>query len=54
MSEAGLLLLFVSAALAVLEAHVPTHGAIGAAAVAALAAGLALVFAGAGVSTRSR
>jgi membrane-bound ClpP family serine protease len=51
MSEAGLLLLCVSAALAVLEAHVPTHGAIGAAAVAAMAAGLALVVAGAGVGT---
>jgi len=49
MSEAGLLLLFVSAALAVAEAHVPTHGALGAAAVAALAAGLGLVVAGAGV-----
>jgi membrane-bound serine protease (ClpP class) len=48
MSEAGLLLLCVSAALAVAEAHVPSHGALGAAAVAALAAGLALVVAGTG------
>ena len=51
MSEIGLLLLFVSAALAVAEAHVPTHGALGAAAVAAMAAGIALVFAGAGAAT---
>jgi membrane-bound serine protease (ClpP class) len=48
MSEIGLLLLLVSAALAVAEAHVPTHGALGAAAVAALAVGLALVVTGAG------
>jgi membrane-bound ClpP family serine protease len=51
MSEIGLLLLFVSAALAVAEAHVPTHGALGSAAVASLAAGIALVIAGAGVGT---
>ena len=51
MSEAGLLLLLVSAALAVAEAHVPSHGTLGAAAVAAMAAGLALVVAGAGVGT---
>src|SRR5688572_18961020 len=48
MSEIGLALLVVGAALAVLEAHVPTHGALGSAAVAAVAAGLALVLAGAG------
>ena len=48
MSELGLLLMVVSAALAVAEAHVPSHGALGTAAVTALAAGLALVFAGAG------
>ena len=35
MSEIGLFLLLVSAALAVAEAHVPTHGALGAAATAA-------------------
>ena len=48
MSELGLLLVVVSAALAVVEAHVPTHGALGATAVAAGAAGLALLMAGAG------
>ena len=48
MSEIGLLLLFVSAALAVAEAHVPSHGALGGAAVASLAAGMALVISGAG------
>ena len=50
MSEIGLFLLVVSAALAVAEAHVPTHGALGAAAVATLAAGVALVAGGAGTS----
>ena len=49
MSEIGLFLLVVSAALAVAEAHVPTHGALGGAAVVSLAAGIALVIAGAGV-----
>jgi membrane-bound ClpP family serine protease len=48
MSEIGLVLLLVSAALAVAEAHVPTHGALGGAAVACLAAGIALVISGAG------
>jgi membrane-bound serine protease (ClpP class) len=48
MSQLGLLLLVVGAALAVMEAHVPTHGALGSAAVAAAAAGLALVVGGAG------
>jgi membrane-bound serine protease (ClpP class) len=48
MSEIGLVLLVVGAALAVVEAHVPTHGALGSGAVAAIAAGLALVLAGAG------
>jgi len=50
MSEIGLFLLLVSAALAVAEAHVPTHGALGAASVASLAAGISLVAAGAGSS----
>ena len=50
MSEIGLFLLLVSIALAVAEAHVPTHGALGAAAVASLAAGIALVVGGAGTS----
>jgi membrane-bound ClpP family serine protease len=48
MSELGLVLLFLGAALAVLEAHVPTHGALGSVAVAAAATGLALVIGGAG------
>src|SRR3954447_11018474 len=48
MSELGLLLLVVGAALAVLEAHVPTHGALGGTAVVAAAGGLALMVAGAG------
>jgi membrane-bound ClpP family serine protease len=48
MSQLGLLLLVVGAALAVVEAHVPTHGALGSVAVAALAAGVAFVLAGAG------
>jgi membrane-bound ClpP family serine protease len=49
MAEIGLLLLLVGAALAVAEAHVPTHGALGTAAVAAMATGLGLVVGGAGV-----
>ena len=48
MSQLGLLLLILGAALAVVEAHVPTHGALGSAAVAAAATGLALVVGGAG------
>ena len=50
MSQIGLVLLLVSAALAVAEAHVPSHGALGAASVAAMAAGLALVVSGAGAA----
>jgi membrane-bound ClpP family serine protease len=49
MSEFGLVLLLLGAALAVVEAHVPTHGALGAAAVAAAATGAALVIGGAGL-----
>ena len=49
MSELGLVLLLIGAALAVAEAHVPSFGALGAGAVAALAAGAALVIAGAGL-----
>jgi membrane-bound ClpP family serine protease len=41
-------LLVLGAALAVVEAHVPTHGALGVAGVAAMATGLALVISGAG------
>jgi membrane-bound serine protease (ClpP class) len=48
MSQLGLLLLFLGAALAVVEAHVPTHGALGSVAVAAGATGVALVVGGAG------
>jgi len=49
MSEFGLVLLIVGAALAVAEAHVPTHGAMGAAAIASAATGVALMIAGAGL-----
>ena len=48
MSEFGLILLVLGAALAVVEAHVPTHGALGSVAVAAVATGLAFVIADAG------
>jgi membrane-bound serine protease (ClpP class) len=51
MSELGLLLLVVGAALAVVEAHVPTHGALGVVGVVAGAGGLALLVAGAGSGT---
>jgi len=50
MSEIGLFLLLVSAALAVAEAHVPSHGALGAASVASMAAGITLVISGAGAA----
>jgi membrane-bound serine protease (ClpP class) len=49
MSELGLLLVLVGAALAALEAHVPTHGVLGSGAVVALAAGVALLLAGSGI-----
>lgn len=49
MSEIGLVLLLVGAALAVAEAHVLSHGLLGSAAVAAAATGIALVIAGAGL-----
>jgi membrane-bound ClpP family serine protease len=49
MSEIGLLLVLVGAALAVAEAHVPSYGALGTAAAAALAAGIALLVSGAGL-----
>ena len=48
MTQIGLLLLVAGAALAVVEAHVPTHGALGAAGVAAGAGGLGLLVAVAG------
>jgi membrane-bound ClpP family serine protease len=49
MSEIGLVLLVLGAALAVAEAHVPSYGALGTAAVAAFAGGAALMIAGAGL-----
>ena len=49
MSELGPALMVVGATLAVAEAHVSSHGALGVASVVALAAGLALVVSGAGV-----
>src|SRR6201999_2991571 len=48
MSALGLLLVLVGAALVAAEAHVPTHGALGTAAVAALAVGVALLVSSAG------
>jgi membrane-bound serine protease (ClpP class) len=47
-SGIGLALVIFGAALAAVEAHVVSHGVLGSAAVAALAAGLALTVAGAG------
>jgi membrane-bound ClpP family serine protease len=49
MSELGLVFLVMGAALAVVEAHVPTHGALGVAAVGLAASGVALVIGGAGL-----
>jgi membrane-bound serine protease (ClpP class) len=49
MSTLGIVLLFLGAALAVAGAHVPTHGAFGAA--AAIAVGSALLVAGSGLGT---
>src|SRR4051812_50210548 len=48
MSALGLLLVLVGAALAAAEAHVPSHGALGAAAVASLAVGVGLLVSAAG------
>jgi membrane-bound ClpP family serine protease len=48
-SEIGLLLVLVGAALVVAEAHVPSHGVLGTAAAAALAAGIGLLVSGAGL-----
>jgi membrane-bound ClpP family serine protease len=50
-STLGIVLLLLGAALAVTEAHVPSHGAFGGAAAIALAGGIALVVAGAGLGT---
>ena len=49
MSAIGLLLVLVGATLVVAEAHVPSHGALGGAAAAALAAGIGLLVSGAGL-----
>jgi membrane-bound serine protease (ClpP class) len=51
MSELGLVLVLVGAALVAVEAHVPSHGVLGTGAVAAIAAGVALLLAGGGVVT---
>jgi membrane-bound serine protease (ClpP class) len=51
MSTLGIVLLLSAAALAVAEAHVPSHGALGGGAALAAAAGIALVVAGAGFGT---
>ena len=49
MSAIGLLLVLVGATLVVAEAHVPSHGALGGAAAASLAAGIGLLVSGAGL-----
>src|SRR3954451_14304187 len=48
MTALGLLLVLVGAALVAAEAHVPSHGSLGAAAVASLAVGVALLVSAAG------
>jgi membrane-bound ClpP family serine protease len=50
MTAIGLLLVLVGAALVVAEAHVPSHGVLGSAAVAALALGVVLAVTGAGAA----
>ena len=50
MGALGVILVVVGAALMVAEAHVPTHGALGTGAAAALTAGVVLVLSGAGAS----
>jgi membrane-bound ClpP family serine protease len=49
MSTLGVILVLVGAALMVAEAHVPSHGALGTGAAAALTAGVVLALSGAGV-----
>ena len=51
MSEIGLLLVLVGAALLVAEAHVPSHGLLGTAAAAALAVGIGMLVSAAGLGT---
>lgn len=48
MLELGLLLLFLCAALAVAEAHVPSFGVLGTGAIVSLAVGVGLIFSAAG------
>jgi membrane-bound serine protease (ClpP class) len=50
MSALGLILVLIGAALVAAEAHVPTHGAVGSAAVLSLALGVGLVLSGAGAA----
>ena len=50
MTALGLLLVLVGAALVVAEAHVPSHGLLGSAAVASLALGVVLAVTGAGAA----
>jgi membrane-bound ClpP family serine protease len=50
MSDIGLLLVVVGAALVVAEAHLPSHGALGTGAVVALTLGVILALAGAGAT----
>jgi membrane-bound serine protease (ClpP class) len=51
MSTLGILLVLVGAALVVAEAHLPSHGALGVAAAAALAAGIGILVGAAGLGT---
>jgi membrane-bound ClpP family serine protease len=50
MSALGLILLLIGAALVAAEAHSPTHGALGTAAVVSLALGVGLTVSGAGAA----
>src|SRR4051812_48031131 len=50
MSALGLILLLIGAALVAAEAHLPSHGALGSAAVVSLALGVGLVLSGAGAA----
>jgi membrane-bound serine protease (ClpP class) len=50
MSALGLILVLIGAALVAAEAHTPTHGALGTAAVVSLALGVGLVVSGAGAA----
>ena len=51
MSAIGILLVLMGAGLVVAEAHTPTYGALGTGAAIALAAGIGLLVAGAGLGT---